>query len=50
MSPILKPEFLSVIRLKCDEGGVKITDEQIKAVFEAMIWAQQRLQSMGGKS
>lgn len=43
MEPVLKPRFIAIIQMKCAEKGVKITEEQVKAVFEAMIWAKDKL-------
>lgn len=48
ISPLLADQFLLVLLMKVRESeiGKDLTKDQVKTVVEALLWAQQKLESM----
>lgn len=45
VDPLLQPHIVNLVRLKAGEYGYKLTEEEIKAVINSLLWLRRRFET-----
>lgn len=43
--PLLQPHIVNLVRLKAGEYGHELTEEQVKAVINSLLWIRRRFEA-----